>query len=329
MPLKSSLRRILTVASVTSALLPFAAISQSTLRIPLPNTPVRSLMESAPGREDSDRKSSHPGAEKLEVVRCSSIPKAIRAMVFEHFQLIRDQKAAAGKPLDEDDAHDFARALGRIPKESSGDPTCMTRMDSSQIGTYEAASDLEHWNALFENGYKMGTATNFGLLQVSTNRLTVGFVGREPSDVLDALGDSLNPFVVMTEEQTRRIFLGYVRFAQNELMTRNSVRDTLRLCGTPFLYREGQQGEKGLAALEKAMKSIINEIPFEVEVDPKTRKQRRKWATRHAHVQAFGKWVTLCPNLGFDIGMIQPPEYFATETRNVIACEETFKALLK
>lgn len=282
----------------------------------------------------ADEIRSAPGASDPT---CKEIPAPLRAMAFRHFLNFQKMQNEQGRYFPPEAATRAAKALGMVLKESSGDPAAVADMKGKSKTTYKPETTVANWKALLTHKHiTYNKQTNFGLLQMSMDRLVVAFkINSQLDDFLpgeDAASTSaLN---------TRRLLDFYQDFAQGRLeqgdtpipaaalrdpkaspelkeRARKGAAKALYHCGTRFLYKEGQQGAEGQKALEDAMMSIAYCDPGIDKPD----------TTSRAQLECFARWVTLCPALNLDIAINTPKEYF--ETRKAPPkCEATFRALI-
>lgn len=269
---------------------------------------------------------------------CKDIPAPLRAMAFRHFQNFQKMQNEQGLYFPPEAAFRAAKALGMVLKESSGDPAAVADMRGKSKTTYKPETTVANWRALFTHKHiTYNKQTNFGLLQMSMDRLVVGFKIQSRHDDFLPGDDAATTSAL----NTRRLLDFYQDFAQGRLeqgdspipqaalrdpkaspalkdRARRGAAKALYHCGTRFLYKEGSQGEEGQKALEDAMMSIAYCDPGIDKPDISSR----------AQLECFARWVTLCPALNLDIAINTPKEYF--ETRKAPPkCEATFRALIK
>jgi hypothetical protein len=269
---------------------------------------------------------------------CTSINPRLRKMIFLHFALYQHIANKRSVYLDEKNVHHWAHVFGMLLKESSGDPTSVTSMTGRSYTTYESKSDLERWEKITKlsknRAIPMNKQTNFGLTQLSVDRLFVALKLAQKPAILDGKKEAdLNTAIAI-----RRLIWFYQDFAQGRLTQEHDrihhhergnpeystrfafgTSMALLLCGTHYMFHEGYQEKAGGAAdLTEAMTSIAY---------CKLGDSKDGYGLHEANATCFAKWVTLCPLLNFDIAMLTPPKYFATRNAAPV-CEETFKALL-
>jgi len=293
-----------------------------------------------PSREEIEKLSKHVDEVMLREKhkKCTSINPRLRKMIFLHFSIYQYMVNKRGIYLDEKDVYHWAHVFGMLLKESSGDTTSVTSMTGRSYSTYEAKSDLERWGKiakLSKNGkIPLNYQTNFGLTQLSVDRLFVAFkFAQNPTYFKGEKKTDLNTAIAI-----RRLIWFYQDFAQGRLKQAHDrihhheqgnpeysarltfgVSTALLLCGTNYMFREGYHDkESGAAELTKAMTSIAY---------CKLGNSTKGYGTNEMDAKCFAEWVTLCPTLNFDIAMLTPLKYFATRNASPV-CEETFKALL-
>lgn len=266
------------------------------------------------------------------------VPAPLRAMVFRHYQNFQEMQNRQGVFFPEKAAVRASQLLGMVPKESAGDSTNVTDMTGKEVGTYQAQTTLDRWNTLFKHDkIKYNKQTNWGLAQMSMDRLVVGFkVDTKLDDFLP--GDDTS---ATSAQNVRRLLDFYQDFAQGRLeqhdrpitekeladpkappamkeRARKGLQKALWHCGTRFLFKEGQQGEAGAKALEQAMASIAYCDAGQAKPD----------LNSDAQMKCFARWVTLCPALNLDIAILTPDSYFATRHAAPL-CQATFRKLTK
>lgn len=288
---------------------------------------------SAPTTADEVR--AAPGGDEAG---CKALNPALRAMVFRHFLNFQEMYNAQGQYLPVDKTAEKASLLlGKVPKESSGDTASVTDMSGREYGTYTASTTLDRWRKMFDQKKIVyNKQTNYGLAQQSMDRLVTSFKISSKVDDFLRTGDTTN-----SGQNVRRVLDIYQHFAQGRLIdkdrpiTEKQLKDpnasaelkerakagidsALWHCGTRFLFKEGYQGAEGEKALREAMQSIAYCDSGARRPDVKNVNQMR----------CFAKWVTLCPALNLDIGLMNPDSYFATRHAAPL-CKETFKKLIK
>jgi hypothetical protein len=274
-----------------------------------------------------------PGADEPG---CKSVDPALRAMVFRHYENLQQMQNTQGHFFPGNASAKAAHLLGMVPKESSGDPTNATDMNGKEFATYKAISTLARWKSLFDQKIVYNKQTNYGLAQMSMDRMLAG--NTVTTDLDDFLGAVAHPTAGL---DVRRILTVYQELAQGRLtqedipISQKALQDpratselkaqaqegisaALWHCGTRFLFKEGYTGAEGQKALEAAMASIAYCDFGKDRPDPNSRSQ----------AQCFGHWVTLCPALNLDLAMLTPDSYFATH-RAAPLCQATFQRLTK
>ncbi len=281
--------------------------------------------------------------------RCRAVDPRLRKLVFQHFLVYQHIANAQGVYFDSNRAHRWASVLGMTLKESSGDPTNITDMQSHTITTYRPLSDLERWKEILgsaaEKRVQLTTKTNFGLTQTSADRLFVAFKlandesydtefleGQEGAETPRKI--SLNSAIAI-----RRLIWFFQDFAQGRI-TNSDMRIhqadinkpeyvsryqegldmALLYCGTPLLYKEGVINNESLgnAALRDAMASIAY---------CKLGNAQSGYGNTLIDAICFAEWVTLCPALNISIATLTPLNYFATRDASPL-CEDTFNSLI-
>jgi len=267
----------------------------------------------------------------------ASVSKNLRAVLFSHYRHVVHFLNQNGKKPDEDFAKKWAHLTGMILKESSGDSTNVTDMSSNEKSTFEALTSLSRWRSIHSfEGITYNTQTNFGLAQLSSDRLRIPFsLGSWIQGAVDFLTGKKDE---KTQEKARKLVWLYQDFArgrweqdqtwirerdkdrpENQERLREGVRRALWHCGTRFLFKESRGGPSGQKALEEAMKSISY-----CSIGSWTAGYGNSKSTR----QCFEKWVTLCPNLNIDIALLAPLSYFETRAADA-KCEKTYLSLLE
>jgi hypothetical protein len=287
--------------------------------------------ENAPNTESEVHNA--PGADEAN---CKTVDPALRAMVFRHYQNLQEMQNTQGHFFPDNSPAKAAHLLGMVPKESSGDPTNTTDMNGKEFATYKAISNLPRWKSLFDQKMIYNKQTNYGLAQMSMDRMLAG--NTVATDLDDFLGAVAHPTAGL---DVRRILTVYQEMAQGRLtqddapISQKALQDphataelkaqaqmglsaALWHCGTRFLYKEGYTGEDGQKALEAAMSSIAYCDFGKDKPDPNSRSQ----------AQCFARWVTLCPALNLDVAILTPDSYFATH-RAAPLCQATFQKLTK
>lgn len=293
-----------------------------------------------PSREEIEKLSKHIDEvmqhEKHE--SCTSINPRLRKMIFLHFAIYQYMVNKRDIYLEEKDVYHWAHVFGMLLKESSGDTTNVTSMTGRSYSSYEAKSDLERWGKITElsknEKIPLNYQTNFGLTQLSVDRLYVAFkFAQNPTYLKGRKKTDLN-----TATAIRKLIWFYQDFAQGRLKQADDrihqheqgnpeyssrlsfgVSTALQLCGTNYMFYEGyHEKEKGASDLTQAMTSIAY---------CKLGNSQKGYGANEMDAKCFAAWVTLCPTLNFDIAMLTPLKYFSTRNASPV-CEETFKALL-
>jgi hypothetical protein len=281
--------------------------------------------------------------------RCKSINLHLKMLMFQHFLIYQHLVNAQGIYLDDKIANQWAHIMAMILKESSGDSTSITDMSGKTITTNRARTNIYQWRKMFTlmqtKGVQMNYQTNFGLTQLSADRLSDAFniakallhnraflEGKEGADTPGKI--ELNTAIAI-----RRLIWFYQDFAQgrtSESEDRIPEQDinkpayqaryfkglelALVYCGTRFMFRKDclKDCEERNARLKQAMASIAY---------CKLGNSQQGYGVSEMDETCFARWVTLCPALNIDIAILTPLAYFAT--RNVLpVCEKTFKRLL-
>ncbi|CZP66739.1 Uncharacterised protein [Legionella pneumophila] len=110
---------------------------------------------------------------------CTAIDYNLRMLVFQNFVIYQHMANAQHHYFKEKMVLKYAHVLAMILKESSGDPTNVTDMNGRSISTSKPGTNLQRWSNLLkltmQNGIKFNYQTNFGLTQLSADRLFVAF----------------------------------------------------------------------------------------------------------------------------------------------------------
>lgn len=269
---------------------------------------------------------------------CDQINPRLRKMIFLHFAIYQYIVNKRGVYLNDKNIHRWAHTFAMLLKESSGDTTSITEMSGRSYSTYEAKSDLNRWRkitSLSKDGdIKLNYQTNFGLTQISVDRL---FVAMQFSKNLAYL-KGRDKTGLNTANGIRKLIWFYQDFAQGRITQSDKRVDpskkdnpedatkltlgvsiALLLCGTDYMFSEGYHNKvSGVGSLADAMASIAY---------CKLGSDEKGYGLNEEEEKCFAKWVTLCPTLNFDIAMITPLKYFATRNAAPV-CEKTFKALM-
>ena len=281
--------------------------------------------------------------------QCKAIDPSLRKLVFQHFLVYQHIANAQGIYFDKQITHHWSHILGMTIKESGGDPTNITDFQSHSITTNKPMSDLEHWKEILglvhQKRVNFNTQTNFGLTQMSADRLFVAFKlandelydtefleGREGAETPRKI--SLNTAIAI-----RRLIWFFQDFAQGRLNDsdmrihqsdinkpeyasryQEGLDMALMYCGTPLLYKEGviDNDSLGNMALRDAMASIAY---------CKLGNAQSGYGSNLIDAICFAEWVTLCPALNISIATLTPLEYFATRDVSPV-CEDTLNSLI-
>lgn len=159
----------------------------------------------------------------------------------------------------------YAHALAMILKESSGDPTNVTDMNGRSMSTSKPGTNLQRWSNLLkltmQNGIKFNYQTNFGLTQLSADRLFLAFKlangASHSKDFLEGKNGDETPNRVDMDSAIaiRRLIWFYQDIAQGRLKQKDEcineediykpefneryqagLRMALLYCGTKFLF---------------------------------------------------------------------------------------------
>ncbi|WP_152571566.1 hypothetical protein [Legionella norrlandica] len=278
--------------------------------------------------------------------QCNQIDSHLRMMVFQHFVIFQYIANKQNIYFDEQIARKWAHVLAMILKESSGDSTNISDMQGHSMSTYSAHTNLQNWRNLFSNAIKnriqFNYQTNFGLAQISADRLFVAFnLAKSPGslflegDDASTLKIDLNTAIII-----RRLIWFYQDFAQGRISQSDQrinqedttapmflqryhagLKKALVACGTHFLFHEMDNNtneQQELSKLEQAMASIAY---------CKLGHPLIGYGKDEFDEKCFADWVTLCPALNIDIALFTPLKYF--ETRNATpVCEKTFKRMI-
>ena len=270
--------------------------------------------------------------------QCASIDPNLRTMIFQHFVIYQHMANAQDVYFDEQIAHQWAHLLAMILKESSGDSTNITDMTGRSLKN--ESTDLEHWRNLFlQSQVQLGPQTNFGLTQLSADRLFTVFQLSKDQNYELAFLEGREGFLtpdkikLNTAIATRRLIWFYQNFSEGRLAQsdwripqygitnpnfstkyQTALKMALLYCGTSFMF----QKDPDISKLTNAMSSIS----YCKLGNPQT-----GYGVDELDEQCFAKWVTLCPSLNIDIANITPLSYFSTRKAAPI-CEETFKKLI-
>lgn len=280
---------------------------------------------------------------------CNAIDYNLRLVVFQNFVIYQHMSNAQQHYFKETLALKYAHVLAMILKESSGDPTNVTDMTGRSLSISKPSTYLQRWSGLLEfamqRGIKFNSQTNFGLTQISVDRLFVAFKlahGADHSkDFLEGkYGDDTPETVVLdTAIAIRRLIWFYQDIAQGRLTQDDDpileedvdksefneryqagLKMALLYCGTKFLFQRDKQNLwiNDNPTLEKAMASIAY---------CKLGNSRTGYGKGGIDEQCFAEWVTLCPALNMNIALLTPLNYFQTRGAKPV-CFDTFKRLL-
>ena len=243
----------------------------------------------------------------------------------------------------------YAHVLAMILKESSGDPTNVTGMSGRSISISRPNVNLQRWKDLLKStkqkGIKFNSQTNFGLAQLSVDRLYVAFkLAHGASHNQDFLkgkyGDATHKKGNLnTAIAIRRLIWLYQDIAQGRLTQEDEpiyqediyknqfheryqkgLKMALLYCGTRLLFNENNQYSQTNKNLtfEKAMASIAY---------CKLGNSKTGYGENKIDKRCFVEWVTLCPALNLNIALITPLSYFQTRKAKPV-CMDTFRRLL-
>ncbi|WP_298625539.1 hypothetical protein [uncultured Legionella sp.] len=279
---------------------------------------------------------------------CNAIDYNLRMVVFQNFVIYQHMFNAQGLYIEEQKLLKYAHVLGMVLAESSGDPTNVTDMTGRTISTNKAKTNLQRWENLLEStiqkGIKFNEQTNFGLTQLSADRLFVAFKMAQDYHGKDFLegkyGDATpDKEVLNTASAILRLIWFYQNIAQGRLtqddepilqenVDKNAFNEryqeglkmALLYCGTRLLFNEkDQEGWSNQNAnFEKAMASIAY---------CKLGNTQTGYGKKEIDEQCFAQWVTLCPALNLSIAFVTPLSYFQTRGYKP-ACVGTFRRLL-
>lgn len=274
---------------------------------------------------------------------CVVINKQLRHLIFQHFLIYKRIVNAQGVHLNDSIAEQWAHMLAMILKESSGDATNVTSMNGKSISTYSSKARLENWKQMLTqtqtHQMTLNEQTNFGLAQVSADRLFVAFnLAQEQNDEVIYLKTHktrpLNSAIAI-----RRLIWLYQDFSQGRVTQSDhrihekevdqpewkaqhdkGIEAALLYCGTSLLFRSKnpEHEQQLIQQLKQAMASIAY---------CKLGNSKSGFGTKTIDIKCFAEWVTLCPALNIDIALLLPMNYFATRHAQPV-CTATFKKLL-
>lgn len=281
--------------------------------------------------------------------RCTAIDYNLRTVVFQNFLIYQGLGNAQGFYFTEKTATRYAHILAMIVKESSGDSTNITDFTGRSVSTSEADTNLQRWDNLLklsiQRKIQMNTQTNFGLTQLSVDRLFVAFKlahGKHHGKdfLMGKEGDkSANAVTLNTAIAIRRLIWFYQDFAQGRLSQNDSrihvediykpeyneryqtgLRRALLYCGTRYLFGAENQADwlNQYTNFEKAMASIAYCTLGNAEAG---------YGKTKVDEKCFAEWVTLCPALNVNIALLTPLSYFQTRGEKPV-CLDTFKRLI-
>ncbi|RUR16001.1 hypothetical protein ELY21_13605 [Legionella sp. km535] len=280
---------------------------------------------------------------------CNAIDYNLRMILFQNFVIYQHMANAQHHYFQENMALKYAHILAMILRESSGDPTNVTDMSGHTITTSKPDTNLQRWNNLLnissQNGLRFNYQTNFGLTQLSVDRLFIAFkLANGRSHVKDFLegkyGDASPDQVTLnTAIAIRRLIWFYQDIAQGRLSQndepidvndiykpefteryQNGLKRALLYCGTRFLFNVDNQPvwTNNNLIFEKAIASIAY---------CKLGNEHIGYGKNEIDELCFVEWVTLCPALNIDIALLTPLSYFQTRKDKPV-CIDTFKRLI-
>ncbi|HBD7059520.1 TPA: hypothetical protein ACUNL2_002518 [Legionella pneumophila] len=280
---------------------------------------------------------------------CTAIDYNLRMLVFQNFVIYQHMANAQHHYFKEKMVLKYAHVLAMILKESSGDPTNVTDMNGRSISTSKPGTNLQRWSNLLkltmQNGIKFNYQTNFGLTQLSADRLFVAFKlangASHSKDFLEGKNGDETPNRVDMDSAIaiRRLIWFYQDIAQGRLKQKDEcineediykpefneryqagLRMALLYCGTKFLFRVDNEPVwvNENSTFEKAMASIAY---------CKLGNSKTGYGADEMDEQCFAEWVTLCPALNVNIALLTPLSYFQTR-KNKPVCTDTFNRLL-
>lgn len=280
---------------------------------------------------------------------CNAIDYNLRMVVFQNFVIYQHMANAQNFYFKEKIVQKYAHVLAMILKESSGDPTNVTDMTGRSISTSRPNTNLQRWTDLLKStmqrGIKFNYQTNFGLTQLSVDRLFVAFKlahGKQHGrDFLEGKYGNATPDRVTldTAIAIRRLIWFYQDFAQGRLTQEDGLipqediyktefneryqtglKLALLYCGTRFLYNVDKQYIliNDDSTFENAMASIAY---------CKLGNSKTGYGKYELDEQCFVEWVTLCPALNINIALLTPLSYFQTRGNKPV-CVGIFKRLV-
>lgn len=280
---------------------------------------------------------------------CRSIDFNLKMLVFQHFMIHQHMANAQHVYFDDRSATKWAHVLAMVLKESSGDPTNITDMSGHSVSSYKAQTNLRQWKKILDrtikSRIKLDYQTNFGLTQVSADRLFVVFhLAKNRSYNIEFLMGKhgiLTPRKVAldTAIAIRRLIWFYQDFAQGRILQSDDrihqkdikkpefskrykagLEMALLYCGTRHLFHE-RHHIAGISYASKLQKAIAS-IAYCRLGTPKVGYGRDEYDEK-----CFAEWVTICPALNIDIALLTPLSYFQTRGAKPV-CEKTFKRLI-
>jgi hypothetical protein len=280
---------------------------------------------------------------------CNAIDYNLRLVVFQNFAIYQRMANTQNFYFKDKLILKYAHVLAMILKESSGDPTNVTDMSGRSISTSKPNTNLQRWTDLLKStmqrGIKFNYQTNFGLTQLSVDRLFVAFKLAHGADhgrdfLEGKYGDATPGRVTLdTAIAIRRLIWFYQDFAQGRLTQEDrpipqediykpgfneryqtGLKLALLYCGTRFLYDVDKQyiWTNDDSTYENAIASIAY---------CKLGNSQTGYGKYEIDEQCFAEWVTLCPALNMNIALLTPLSYFQTRGNKPV-CIDTFKRLV-
>ena len=219
--------------------------------------------------------------------KCTSLDINLRKMIFEHFLIYKQMANAQHIYFDQEIEKRWAHVLAIILKESGGDSTNITDMRGHSITTNEPSTNLKQWRKIssltVRGRIPMNYQTNFGLTQISADRLIEAFHlakdQKYDTSYLEGREGASTPrkIELNTAIAIRRLIWFYQGFAQGRIVEsdepipqkdidkpafsaryQKGLNMALLYCGTSLMFSEGSSKRDGNAHLElqKAMASI-------------------------------------------------------------------------
>lgn len=280
---------------------------------------------------------------------CNAIDYNLRMLIFQNFVIYQHMANAQNYYFKDKMVEKYAHILAMILKESSGDPTNITDMTGLSTSTSKPETNLQRWKKLLkttiETGIELNSQTNFGLTQLSADRLFVAFKlahGEDHSkDFLEGkYGDATPEKVDLdTSIAIRRLIWFYQGFAQGRLTQKDEpipeedifkpefieryqtgLKMTLLYCGTQFLFNPENQyiWANEYPKYERAIASMAY---------CKLGNAQSGYGQQKIDELCFAEWVTLCPALNMNIALLTPLAYFQTRDSKPV-CTGTLNRLL-